>query len=699
MSTEVPEMYRSNQTLKELSELPAHVLAQELLHMAERAENSSTKNFLHYKFMPDNAALELGVHTLLDQGFRLNAEQSSHLASRGEIDDEHVGEDDCLIDFGDDADDGCLVGFDEHDGEDGAAIPRLMPTLAFSPELSYNLGGGGPLHRLIIGDNYHALAGLQASLATNPDGVYDLIYIDPPYNTGEGFTYNDNNVDKDDPWRSTKWSSIMEPRLRLSHRLMKDTGVIFISIDDNELYSLKLLCDSVFGRQNFLENIIWDSPGSNSGKTASGGVNYMLVYAKNRTQYISQLPNGKWVEQRDGQQEMMALVADIRANGGTPVDAGKKLRAWISSAKKDKRIAPGTAVYSRVDEQWRVFTTGDLTGPAHRRNMVYAIVDPKTGIEYHPPTYSSGSWRWSEDRMRRAIESGDVYFGGEYPRLKRYLSDYESTAPRAVFESPQSRPTKHLQEVLGEKKFDYPKDHTVLARWFRMAAPKDAKILDFFGGSGSTAEAVLALNVGDGGTREVTIVTNDENTIGTRITRERIVRVMSGDNWADGKSHEGYGGRLGVWRVDAAHAVDFTSTADEGLHHSWNAEAGKWGAWQDTPLLHRADDYYDVYADGDGAYSLVFHDIDHLKGALVDEALGEFPDAQVFLPYQHVYKTSRGFYVDDVPNAVPLPLGVVSPIQNGVADSMLSPYVKRGGGSYLDRIAALTGLSDDERES
>ncbi len=688
MSTEVPEMYRSSPTLKELSKLPQHVLAQELLHMAERAENSSTKNFLHYKFMPDNAALELGVHTLLSQGFRLNEKQSTHLASVCEDDDtdEVLDDDDCIFDFDDDAD-------DEYAEED--KIPQLMPALAFSPELSHNLDGDGPLHRLIIGDNYHALAGLQASLATHPDGVYDLIYIDPPYNTGKGFTYNDNNVDPDDPWRSTKWASMMEPRLRLAHRLMKDTGVIFLSIDDNELYSLKLLCDSVFGRRNFIANLVWQGSGKNNADFTSGGVDYMLVYAKNVDSLRS-----SGVEWRDVKPGIdLALEEGRKAweeSRHDAVIATKLYRARLRAIKSE--LDPAVFRYDQIDANGIVFRTADASAPGNSKGSRYSVPHPVTGKECAVPLRG---WRWTESRLRQEVAAGNVIFGSDHttqPQVKRNLVDVKTQVPYPTFTQTRMVGSNHVANIIGAKQFDFPKDHTVLARWFRMAAPKDAKILDFFGGSGSTAEAVLALNAEDGGTREVTIVTNDENNIGTTITRERIVRVMTGENWADGKPHEGYGGRLGLWNVGISRAVDFSSTADEGLHHSWNVEAGKWGAWQNTPLLHRADDYYDVYTDGCGEYSLVFHDIDHLKGSLVDEALGEFPDAQVFLPYQHAYKHSHGFYVDDVPNAIPLPLGVVSPIQNGVADSMLTPYIKRGGGSYLDRIAALTGLSDDDRE-
>ena len=134
------------------------------------------------------------------------------------------------------------------------------------------------------------------------------------------------------------------------------------------------------------------------------------------------------------------------------------------------------------------------------------------------------------------------------PKKRRY--EYVGQSLSSVVVRSRRASHSHVGAILGHNVFHYPKDHLELARWFGLAAGKDARVLDFFGGSGSTAEAVLWLNQRDGGTRTATIVTNDENGIGTRITRERIVRVMTGDSWADGQEHEGYGGRLVVWRVE-----------------------------------------------------------------------------------------------------------------------------------------------------
>jgi hypothetical protein len=151
--------------------------------------------------------------------------------------------------------------------------------------------------------------------------------------------------------------------------------------------------------------------------------------------------------------------------------------------------------------------------------------------------------------------------------------------------------------VPGKHTFKYPKDHNVLATWFRAVAPKNAKILDFFGGSGSTAEAVLLLNKQDGGSREVTIVTDDFNNIGTNITRERIVRVMTGNNWADGKKHGGYGGRLAVYRVGAAPMVNLY---DEESFQSWSRDAGLWAVFLNYPLVVEDTGKFLVLSSSDG---------------------------------------------------------------------------------------------------
>jgi hypothetical protein len=562
-----------------------------------------------------------------------------------------------------------------------------MPELTFSEELSYNLDGDGELHRLIIGDNYRALAGMQASLATNPEGVYDLIYIDPPYNTeNKEFVYNDKCVAEDDTWRSTKWLSEIEPRLILAKNLLKRTGVIFIAIDDNEHHKLRNLCDAVYGRTNFIANLVWNSPGTNTSKFAKGGADYMLVYARSKDTHSA--VQGKWSRQRPGQQEMLDLVTSVRDSGGTPRDAETQLRKWSKDALRDERISKSEAAYSKVDDNWRVYMLSPITGPGYRANLMYTITDPATGKVYTPPTTGRHiRWAWSEDKMATEILNGKVVFTDKSPMQKTYLDEQGETLLDSVFYCPRNGASTHLAKVVGSGVFDHPKDHAELAKWFDVAAGKDAKVLDFYGGSGTTAEAVLMLNKQDGGTREVTIVTNDESNIGTEVTRERIVRVMSGEGWADGKSHDGYGGRLVVHRVDVARTVDFGGKRDEGEHHSWNEQAGMWGAWQNTPIPLVVNDKFSVYTDGGSQQSIVFHNIDVLTCELADAVICKYPGAKVFLPHQHEC-TSNSFYVPGVDGAVSLPMGVVSRIALGVESSVLDPYTTRGGG-YMDTVRGI----------
>src|SRR3989338_3552640 len=156
---------------------------------------------------------------------------------------------------------------------------KPFPILEETKNKEVNGDKGKPVNLLIEGDNYHSLAVLNF---THQDAI-DLIYIDPPYNTGNNdFTYNDKYVDRDDPWRHSKWLSFMEKRLSLAKNLLKKEGTIFISIDDNEFAQLKLLCDEIFGEKNFVMDIIWNSRKSvSSDAIVSLNHNHTLLYARN----------------------------------------------------------------------------------------------------------------------------------------------------------------------------------------------------------------------------------------------------------------------------------------------------------------------------------------------------------------------------------------------------------------------------------
>ena len=139
-----------------------------------------------------------------------------------------------------------------------------------------------PSHVVIKGENFHVL---QALTFTHENSV-DCIYIDPPYNTGGDFTYNDQRVSKEDLFRHSKWLSFMNKRLQLAKRLLKDTGVIIVAIDDNEHAHLRLLMDQIFGEQNFISNVVWQGGVKGNARFSGGGVDYMLIYGKNQDAMI-----------------------------------------------------------------------------------------------------------------------------------------------------------------------------------------------------------------------------------------------------------------------------------------------------------------------------------------------------------------------------------------------------------------------------
>jgi len=573
-----------------------------------------------------------------------------------------------------------------------SAVPRLLPSLSYDAALSHNVEGDGPAHRLLIGDNYHALAGLQAGLALSPEGLYDLIYIDPPYNTGnKDFRYNDNYVDATNPYRSGYWLSVLEPRLRLAKQLLKPSGVIFIAIGEREQHTLRNLCDTVFGRDNFLNTLVWDGTvRKNDAQYGSNTHDYMLVYAANKAHTYA---NGKdsrgnpqWQESKEGIAE--ALEAADRAweaSDADPEAATKRYRAWRNRLPADHPCkVKGTSMYSYVDGGGlhRLSDLGFPNGVGPR----YDVPHPVTGVPVKVP---GSGWVAPESTMRGWVEAGKVRFGKDettIPQFKRYLRDYMIIAPTTVTETNKHHATSHLKRILGEKKFPFPKDHVELARWFRMAAPKNARILDFYGGSGSTAEAVLMLNTEDGGTREVTIVTNDENGIGTKVTRERIVRVMTGENWADGKAHKGYGGRLITHRVGVTRVEDIAAAEGEDEAHSWSVQAGAWGAWPDAPVPLIVEDTHTVYG-GTGNSVVAFAPVAGELKKVVDDVLITNPGARVFMP--HTLTSTHGVngpFVSGVPNAIPLPMPFLGRVERGIRDSAVTPYVDRGGHYRNDLI-------------
>ena len=371
-----------------------------------------------------------------------------------------------------------------------------------------------PNHILIEGDNLEALTALTYTHA----GKIDVIYIDPPYNTGnKDFIYNDSFVDSEDSFRHSKWLSFMNKRLKLAKGLLSDKGVIFISIDDNEQAQLKLLCDEVFGSSNFIANFIWQStPGSNTGSDIKTVTENVLLYAASK----------------------------INARMNTrPIEDSEKYKY------KDKHHAHrGPYVINKLDRR--------MTGSHYSDALNYAITLANGEKIYpggKPYKQDHWNWRWSEQKLQWGLQNDFIEIkegsNGTAIYFKQYLYVdnnnvlIERSLPylNLILEDgiSSARGTKDVMDIFNKKAFDYPKPLKLIQLLLTMSSKQNSTILDFFAGSGTTLHATMQLNAEDGGHRKCILVTNNENNICEEVTYERNKRVINGYTTPKGDEVEG----------------------------------------------------------------------------------------------------------------------------------------------------------------
>ncbi|SCY35137.1 adenine-specific DNA-methyltransferase [Microbacterium sp. LKL04] len=408
---------------------------------------------------------------------------------------------------------------------------------------------------VIEGDNLEVLRLLRRGYTNK----VDVIYIDPPYNTTNDFVYDDSRVSTVSEHeadaglrdaegatqvgagsdraverrlasaRHAKWLSMMYPRLLVAHSLLKETGVLIAAIDDNEHSRLKLLLDRVFGAENFAANVVWQGVGKNDARFTSGGVDYMLIYAKNKARLVE--GDVRWSEPKRGYDDVVTAAGEAwnAANGDASV-ATASFKRWL---RQKPDIEKGLAAYSEIDETGELFTRSPISSPNPRPNLMYDVLHPETLLPV--PTPANG-WRYSKEVMAEKIAQGRVLFGVDHTstvRYKRYLREVETQAIRPVFFQVRSTASDRLEELLESDVFSFPKDPSVVANWLRAVTEdrRDVLVLDFFAGSGSTGQAVMELNAADGGSRRYMLVQLDEevgkdgyDTIAD-ITRERLRRA------------------------------------------------------------------------------------------------------------------------------------------------------------------------------
>ena len=383
-------------------------------------------------------------------------------------------------------------------------------------------GGFDSENLYIEGDNLEVLKLLQETYL----GKIKMIYIDPPYNTGNDFLYEDDfaqsteeylansgqydeegnrlvkNMDTNGRFH-TDWLNMIYPRLKLAKDLLSDDGAIFISIDENEVNTLKSICDEIFGTSNFIAELIWAAGRKNDSKYISISHEYILCYFKD-IQYIKD-HKILWREKKQGLSDIYSEYDRLRkiyGNDCTCIE--KELKAWYK-ALPDGHPAKDHAHYCRVDVNG-IFFADNISWPGGG-GPKYQVLHPVT---HKPVKIPSRGWLTNESTMKEWIAQGRVEFGKDenaVPTLKSYLKDREYSVPYSVFYKDGRAASKRLATLMENKVFENPKDEEVIQRIIQFCGTDSEDIImDFFSGSATTAHALFLANAEQGKHRKFILV-------------------------------------------------------------------------------------------------------------------------------------------------------------------------------------------------
>ena len=375
-----------------------------------------------------------------------------------------------------------------------AAVQNYSPPFHF---LNKKFSVGNSDNMIIHADNLFALK----SLLPRYENKIKCIYIDPPYNTGnENWIYNDNvsspqlqkwlgqvvGKEGEDLTRHDKWLCMMYPRLKLLHRLLREDGAIFISIDDNELFSLKFVCDEIFGASNFCTCIIWNSTKSVTNTALiSVSHTYNLLYFKN-------------------------------------------MDYWIKNRTKFRLPDDGQGFANPDNDPRGAWKADPFQVGGWRPNQQYDIINPKTGKIYKPNP--GCSWKNDYEHFKLLLADNRIVFGKKGdsgPQRKRFLSEAleRGKVAKTLWDDvgTTTNGTQTLKKILGENIFDNPKPVDLIERMLQLSTEKNSIVLDAFAGSGTTAHAVINLNNQDGGSRRFILIEMED--YAENITAERVKRV------------------------------------------------------------------------------------------------------------------------------------------------------------------------------
>ncbi|WP_143107322.1 site-specific DNA-methyltransferase [Burkholderia pseudomallei] len=438
-----------------------------------------------------------------------------------------------------------------------------IPFRLLEPVSELSCGASESGNLIVQGDNLLSLKALLPSYA----GQVKVIYIDPPYNTGQddrgddgkraGWIYNDRvdspeirewlgkvvGAEAEDLCRHDKWLCMMYPRLRLLREFLRDDGIIFVSIDDVEVANLRQLLDEIFGVGNRVGMIVWKNATDNNPTQIATEHEYVLCYAKDKRKIASEWKSStlevkarllevadRFIEEyQDPEQRQSAYTRWYREN---------KSQLWPF---EDYKFIDGGGVYTGMRA---VHNPG-------KEGYRYDVIHPETQRPCQQPLMG---YRFPEETMQRLIEEKRILFGSDETKLvelKVYAKDYRAKLS-SLFELDGRIGTNELKAIFKEDRrpFDFPKPTELIEEILSFTTTSGDIVLDSFAGSGTTGHAVLKLNQADGHTRRF-ILTEMKESIAQNVTAERVRRVVAGYTNGKGERIEGLGGGFQYWRLSA----------------------------------------------------------------------------------------------------------------------------------------------------
>ena len=447
--------------------------------------------------------------------------------------------------------------WEEHEERVDKELETQIPTFEEIKDKEIICNPDEKFNFLLEGDNLHSLYLLEK---THKEKI-DIVYIDPPYNTGNNdFTYGDETLSKEDEYKHSKWLSFMERRLNIAKQLLSEKGILAISIDDHEQSQLKMLCDDIFDELNFISCIPRRT--KSSGKTTNNislNHDYLLLYEKNHnaSPIIGIKHNDDGYKFED---EFVKTRGKYKLNQTLDYDS----LSYSSSLD-----------YPIEYNNETIYPGGDYEKYIQRKNGNFKRAD--------------WAWRWSKDLFEFGLENNFIVFKkGKNGKTRIYTKTYLNATieknqqnsyivktinrvkPLSSIELVSSEYSndiakKELTSIFKNSIFDYPKPTSLIKILMKIYNNKNATILDFFAGSGTTGQAVLELNKEDNGNRQFILCTNNENKICEEITYQRLKTIITGLRKDNSKYSDGIKNNLKYYRCTYVPRIN---TENENLHNN-----------------------------------------------------------------------------------------------------------------------------------